>query len=179
MSISFHHKTSRFKCTSVLILYLPCCMKCPCFAKTIVSSFVPDLILFTSYGLHSCSDPLCLPSTRPCSTALQCASQIPALKNKAKQIPSSPSMSPCMTVLFLQPFHGKSLPKKSLTFPSLRFLLLFSIELSLESIQARCGHHHSTEKNLAKCTNCSSSPNALSNSVFIFFYPLVTFDTEN
>ena len=74
MSISVHHKTSRFKRTSVLILYLPCCMKCPCFAKTIVSSFVPDFILFTSYGLHSCSDPLCLPSTRPCSTALQCAS---------------------------------------------------------------------------------------------------------
>ena len=179
MSISIHHKISQRKCISVLVLYLPCCMKWTCFAKTIILSFVLDFIPFTSCGLLSCSDPLCLRTTRPCSRALQCTSSIPALKSKAKQISSFTQHVPLYEVLFLQPFHGKSLPKKSLTFQSLLFLFPFSIELSLESIQAMCGHHRSTAKNLAKFTSFSSSPNALSNSVFIFLYPLVTFDTEN
>ena len=63
MSISVHHKISQLTCVSVLILHLPCCMKWPCFAKTIISSFILDFIPFTSCGLLSCSDPLCLPTT--------------------------------------------------------------------------------------------------------------------
>lgn len=86
MSIFFHHKVSQPKCISVLILYLPCCMKWPSFAKAIISSFVLDLIPFYQLLTSLLQSPTLSPTTRTLWTALKRALIDPSFKNKAKQI---------------------------------------------------------------------------------------------
>lgn len=105
MSI-FFHKIYQLKCISVPILYLPSTMKCLCFAKTIISSFVLDLFPFypikdltavVLYGFLQLDQ----------STALKHALMEPIFKNKTKQL-LSPHIPPCMIVLFLHSFYRRS-----------------------------------------------------------------------
>lgn len=78
MSIFFHHKIYQPKCISMPILYLPFCMKCLCFAKTIISPLYWISSLFIQLKT-SFSYPLWLPTTRSCSRALKHALMEPIL----------------------------------------------------------------------------------------------------